>query len=354
MCRHGVNLVMDEHSLAALRQRLGDEHLGRRLRIQVDRITQITGHGKGSLHYESIPLFIGMVGLFLRLTGLYSRGYKNALSIRVRQNSVMMPGLPKAFDGLRILHLSDLHLDGHQGFGALIAEKIHGLEFDLCVLTGDFRFYEMGRYEHIASELDDLLPALQCRYGVYGILGNHDFIEMAPMLEASGVHLLINESVALVNGEDTIWLVGLDDAHLYGLHDLEKGLADVPADGARILLVHSPEIIPEAAAKGFGLYLSGHTHAGQICLPGGRPLYLNARSPRRFTYGPWQYERMNGFTSAGVGSSGVFVRYFCPPEIAVHTLHCADAPSPDVRSVKITSGEQTTSADNDAIDRDLK
>jgi len=338
---------MDEQSLTMLRQRLGDDHLGRRLRIQVDRITQITGHGKGSLHYESIPLFIGMVGLFLRLSGLYSRGYKNALSLRIRENSVTIPGLPKAFDGMRILHLSDLHLDGHQGFGALIANKIAGLEFDLCVLTGDFRFFEMGRYQHIAAELNDLVPALKCKYGVYGILGNHDFIEMTPMLESSGIRLLINESAALSNGGETIWLVGVDDAHLYGLHDLEKGLSGVPADGVRILLVHSPEIIPEAAAKGFGLYLSGHTHAGQICLPGGRPLYLNARSPRRFTYGPWQFEQMRGFTSAGVGSSGVFVRYFCPPEIAIHILNCEDATPPVIARREAIPPDRVYSIDRD-------
>jgi uncharacterized protein len=120
-----------------------------------------------------------------------------------------------------------------------------------------------------------------------------------------------------------LWLIGLDDAHFYGLHDFDKALQGTATDAAKILLVHSPELIPQAAARGFGLYLTGHTHAGQLCLPGGHPVLLNARCARRYTAGPWQFNGMSGYTSAGVGSSGIFARFFCPPEIVIHTLHRA-------------------------------
>jgi len=327
---------MDEHSLLALRERIGDEHLGRRMRAQVDLTVQLFGLGRGGFHYENLSLFVRAVEFTLRVTGLDRRGQRNALALTVRENQVTMLGLPPPFDGLRVLQLSDLHLDGYLGFGNHIADAVSGLEFDVCVITGDFRFFETGRYEHIAAELEALVPALACRFGVYGILGNHDFIEMVPMIEGRGIRMLLNEAVALtadgprpepfnfaqdvpVEGE-SLWLVGLEDAHLYGLHDFDKGLRGIPPHAPRILLIHSPEVIPEADRRGFGLYLSGHTHGGQMCLPGGWPLLTNARCPRRYTAGPWRFNSMAGYTSWGTGSSGVFARFFCPPEIVIHEL----------------------------------
>jgi predicted MPP superfamily phosphohydrolase len=314
---------MDEQTFNDLRQRLGDEHLGKRMRAQVEHIINVTGQGLGTFHYENIPLFIRMVALSLRISGLIKYGERNALQFTVRQNCISFPRLPKSFDGLRILQLSDLHLDGHPGLGRLIAQAVDGLSFDLCVLTGDFRFSDVGHYRHLVDELDVLIPSLKCPLGVYGVLGNHDFIEMAPLIEAAGVQLLLNEGVELDAKGGKLWLIGLEDAHYYGLHNFGKALQGVPEDTAKILLVHSPELISQAAALGFGLYLTGHTHAGQMCLPGGFPLLLNARCPRRYIAGGWQYNGMNGYTSAGIGSSGVFARFFCPPEITIHTLKSA-------------------------------
>ncbi len=314
---------MDQHSFNDLRQRLGDEHIGKRLRAQVDHIVNVTGRGLGAFHYENLPPFLQLLDLFLKVSGLKKIGQRNALQFAVRENHVLFPGLPEPFRGLRILQLTDLHLDGYPGLGSLIARAVAGLDFDLCVLTGDFRFSDTGIYRHLTEEINALVPSLQCRLGVFGILGNHDFIEMVPLIEAAGVRLLINESVALnVHGEN-LWVTGLDDAHFYGLHDFDKALQDVPDETARILLVHSPEVIPEAAERGFGLYLAGHTHAGQICLPGGIPILLNANCKRQYTSGRWGFNGMSGYTSAGVGSSGIFARFFCPPEIVIHVLQSA-------------------------------
>jgi len=315
---------MDEHDLLALRQRLGDEHLGRRLRAQVDRSLRIKGQGRGGPHFENFSPMIRAVGLALRLTGLLGRAQRNALALTVHERTVPIRGLPPAFDGLRLLHLSDLHLDAYPGFGGRIAAALHGQQFDLAVLTGDFRFYDTGRYQQVDAELAALTPALACRFGAYGILGNHDFIEMAPLIERAGVRLLLNEAAALEAAGARLWLVGLDDAHFYGLHDFEKALTGVPATETRLLLVHSPEVIPEAAAHGFCLYLAGHTHGGQMCLPGGFAPYVNVRCARQQIVGAWRAVSaagvMEGYTSAGVGASGVFGRFFCPPEIVIHRL----------------------------------
>lgn len=311
---------MDEQTFNALRERLGDEHLGSRLRTQVDHILNVMGHGVGTFHYENIPAFVKLVDFSLRISGLKKIGERNALQFVIHENPVPFPNLPDVFDGLRILHLSDIHIDGYPGLGSYVAKAVAGLSFDLCVVTGDFRIWDTGRYLHIVEELQALVPALKCRYGIYGILGNHDFIEMAPMIESTGIQLLLNESIALEGNGENLWVTGLDDAHFYGEHDFDKALRNVPTDDAKILLAHSPELIPQAAELGFRLYLTGHTHAGQMCLPGGIPVLRNARCKAKYIAGRWEFSGMNGYTSAGVGCSGVFARFYCPPEIIVHIL----------------------------------
>ena len=122
---------MDENDLLALRQRLGDDHLGRRLRAQVDRSLRSKGQGRGGPHFENFSPMIRTVGLVLRLTGFYGRAQRNALALTVHERLVRIRGLPPAFNGLRLLHLSDLHLDGYPGFGGRIAATLRGQQFDL-------------------------------------------------------------------------------------------------------------------------------------------------------------------------------------------------------------------------------
>ena len=90
--------------------------------------------------------------------------------------------------------------------------------------------------------------------------------------------------------------------------------------GFRILLQHSPELLDEAAAEGVSLYLTGHTHGGQICLPGGVPIMTNVKSPRRYARGLWKHGAMTGYTTMGVGVSVMPVRFFSKGEVAVITL----------------------------------
>jgi predicted MPP superfamily phosphohydrolase len=94
------------------------------------------------------------------------------------------------------------------------------------------------------------------------------------------------------------------------------------------LLSHTPEIYRQAAHADFKLLLSGHTHGGQVCLPGSIPITLDAVLPRHMGSGPWKYHNMSGYTSVGVGSSIVAVRFNCPPEITLHHLKCPPSLSP--------------------------
>ena len=157
---------------------------------------------------------------------------------------------------------------------------------------------------------------------VYGVLGNHDSIRMVPALEEMGIRMLLNETERLVRGAQRMHLAGIDDAHYYRVDNIEKAALQIPDGEFSILLSHTPEIYRQAAHADFDLLLSGHTHGGQICLPGAIPVTLDSTLPRRMGSGPWRYRRMVGYTSVGVGSCIVAVRLNCPPEITLHRLRC--------------------------------
>ena len=157
---------------------------------------------------------------------------------------------------------------------------------------------------------------------MYGVLGNHDTIKMVPGLERIGIRLLLNEAVEIERGNERVHLAGVDDAHYFRVDNIEKAASGVPIEEFSILLSHTPEVFRQAAHAGFDLMLSGHTHAGQICLPGGVPMKLNAAMPRRYGVGKWMHGAMHGYTSAGVGTSIVPARFNCPPEITLHRLEC--------------------------------
>jgi predicted MPP superfamily phosphohydrolase len=105
--------------------------------------------------------------------------------------------------------------------------------------------------------------------------------------------------------------------------NIEKAAQHVPENAPSILLSHTPETFRQAAHAQFDGFLCGHTHGGQLCLPGGFPLTWDARCPRRMAAGSWTYHGMQGFTSVGSGSSIVPVRLNCPPEIVIHHLRPA-------------------------------
>jgi predicted MPP superfamily phosphohydrolase len=158
---------------------------------------------------------------------------------------------------------------------------------------------------------------------MYGVLGNHDTIRMLPALEEMGIRMLLNECVPISRDADRIHLAGVDDAHFYRADNLERAASEIPAGKFSILLSHTPEIYQQAAHAEFDLLLSGHTHGGQICLPGQIPITLDSVLPRRLGSGAWKYHSMVGYTSVGAGCSIVPARFNCPPEITIHYLQLA-------------------------------
>jgi predicted MPP superfamily phosphohydrolase len=254
----------------------------------------------------------------LKITGFYWRGRNNTLKFRVSNNRIYLPNLPAAFDGFTLLHLSDLHTDMHPPATEALAQRITDMRYDAVILTGDYRAYTFGEIDAAMAGMRSLCAKLH--KPVYAVLGNHDTIRMVPELESMGIQVLLNESVVLTRGEEVIHLAGVDDAHYYRVDNIEKAAEDIPLERVSILLSHTPEIYRQAAHSGFDLFFCGHTHGGQICLPGGVPLTLDSRCPRHLGFGNWQHGKMQGYTSAGAGTSIVEVRINCLPEIALHTL----------------------------------
>jgi predicted MPP superfamily phosphohydrolase len=309
---------MDGSVLYRLEQRLGRLHARQRLGIETDHEAQIFGQGLNFVHIENWYSIHAVIRLGLWLTGLYGRGLRNAASVHVRHNDIRLAQLPDRFDGFTLLHLSDLHVDISKGAMDRLADLLPTLDYDICVLTGDFRGATFGPYQ---AALDGM--AMICgllRGPVYGVLGNHDTVRMLPDLEAMGIRMLMNECETIERGDQRIYLAGVDDAHFFRADNIEKAAADIPDGEVSILLSHTPEIYRQAAHAGFDLILSGHTHGGQICLPGGIPITLDSVLPRRMGSGSWRYNDMVGYTSLGAGTSIVPVRLNCPPEITLHHL----------------------------------
>jgi len=303
-----------------LSQRVGRLHLWQRRGIQRDHVHQIFGRGRNFFHIENWYSIHAFMRLALVLTGLYGRGKRNAASLGVRHNRVVIPRLPPAFQGFRVLHLSDIHLDMDPDICAAISARVAETDYDLCVITGDFRARTYGILEPVV----EAMSALRARIDrpIFAVLGNHDFIEMVPELEALDIRVLLNESAVVERNGEVIHLAGIDDPHYYQADNLEKAADGIPEDGVAILLSHSPELYRHAAYAGFDLMLCGHTHGGQICLPGGIALTYNAKCPRVLGRGPWRWRNLQGYTSTGAGSCVIPVRFNCPPEITVHHLLC--------------------------------
>jgi hypothetical protein len=257
---------------------------------------------------------------FFKGSGLYGRGKANALALRVEEQDIWLADLPVAFDGFELLLLTDLHLDGLDDLTGAMIDALRDTEVDLCLVGGDIRMKTYGPIAPCLRHLRRLMPAVRARSGVFGVLGNHDCLEMTPDFEEAGIVMLINDAMPITAGRETIWLVGVDDPHYYRSHDVDLAFRDVPTGACVLFVAHSPEAYQEAADHGASLYLCGHTHGGQICLPGSGPLITNSRAPRFTATGKWQWQGMVGYTSRGVGVSGVPLRFNCPGEITRLTL----------------------------------
>ncbi|MBI2301367.1 MAG: metallophosphoesterase, partial [Armatimonadetes bacterium] len=248
---------------------------------------------------------------------------------RVTHLELDLPGWPAVLDGLTILHATDLHTRRHgpaEEFLRRVAEELDPP--DLVVFTGDFAEGRRGILPCLAA-----LEPLQARLGRFAVLGNNDLhseahrLELVHGLETQGIRVLTDQAVRLEQAGTAFQLGGAAFVHLRRAdvgfsYPVERVFAGLPADEPRILLAHSPDLVPEAAGAGVRLLLAGHTHGGQICLPGGRPVRSNLYRFRlpHFTTGLAEVGPMAVYVNRGLGTTGPPLRAWCPPEVALLTL----------------------------------
>ncbi len=237
--------------------------------------------------------------------------------------------LPPAFDGFRIVQFSDIHLEQYteQFFVEQVITRVNALAPDLLLITGDFVSRGPMAVEisyAAASRCAELLSHLTCPQR-YGILGNHDANVGSRIIrdhmENNGLPMLVNEYVRIERDGQHIILSGLDD-YSNGEPNLAVAVPEKP-DAPVILMVHEPDYALNIANHRRGplvdLVLSGHTHGGQIRVPGFRPLALPPFG-KFFPEGHFNLGRLQLYVNRGIGTVGVPFRLNCPPEITVATL----------------------------------
>jgi uncharacterized protein len=304
---------------AALAKLIGRATLQKRLMRQATHWAQRGHQGGGVMRLEAILPLDMIVSVALRATGLAKRARANYLAPLVVERYWRLPRLPLSFAGFRLLQLSDLHLDLDPAFAPALIERMRGLTYDAVVITGDFRNSTYENHALAVAEAGTIIATLH--EPRFGILGNHDFIEQVTELESLGLPILLNEVTKITRGSDHLWITGIDDSNFYCTHDLVPVLRALPSDACAVLLSHSPEIVLELPEDRFDLVLCGHTHGGQLCLPGGRWLHVPVRGIKNeFICGPWRVKNTPGYTSPGTGACGVPARLNRPGELTIHVL----------------------------------
>src|SRR5487761_7639 len=254
----------------------------------------------------------------------------------ITETVIRMRRLPGAHEGLRIVHLTDIHLSLFTPIEEVqravdLANRLHP---DVIALTGDYVTLSSAYIWPAAR----VLGRLRARLGVFAVLGNHDFRvdadEVTRALRAQRIRVLRNAHHPLRDGGETLWLVGVDDLW-FSSDDLPAAMQFIPPHDPKILLCHNPGGIGPAAQLGIDLVLSGHTHGGQVRLPLLRSLY-RSKPGERFVAGWNQLGGTQIYVSRGIGKVVVPVRVACPPEITCLCLRRrASGANPESAQVRI-------------------
>lgn len=242
----------------------------------------------------------------------------------VKRREVRVRGLPRALDGLRVAQLSDVHCGPYVPgwMYRLWAARASRLGADVIALTGDL----ITAGEGYLDDVRDLVAHLRAPHGVVACMGNHDYFGttegVAEAVVAGGARLLRNESFALTRGGDALWVAGIDDRWTKR-DDMAAALRGVPEGAAVLLLAHDPASFPEAVRRGVALTLSGHTHGGQIGVPGLFERVNLARIITRYTAGIFYEADSALYVNRGIGTTGPPVRVGMWPEVALLTLRAS-------------------------------
>jgi predicted MPP superfamily phosphohydrolase len=246
--------------------------------------------------------------------------------IKITRPIINIDGLPAAWDGVRIAHITDLHVGRliTLDYVKEVVALLNGERPDLIVMTGDF----VSRRDAITAGLAQVLGELRCTEGKFAVPGNHDYwtdmSKVSTLLADSGVDLLNNDYTILTRGDDKIALAGVDDLW-EGSPDLESALGKVAAEVPRVLMCHNPDYAEQMPGHPrVDLMLCGHTHGGQVKIPCGPRPKLPIRHIK-YAAGFAQGPCCGVYTSCGLGMTGIPVRLNCRPELPIITLRLAAA-----------------------------
>jgi uncharacterized protein len=238
----------------------------------------------------------------------------------VKHIDITLPKLDRAFNGYRIVQISDLHAGDGTDRSQLekVVAAVNAEQPDLVVITGD----HITRIPKQHLELLDTLAKLQPRDRTISILGNHDVhndpIPVRSAIKKAGITLLENSVYTLKRDKATLNIAGVGDVY-FKQDKLDLILAQLPATGAAIMLAHEPDFADKAAATGrFGLQLSGHSHGGQVRIP-----FYDGYVPtlaEKYPLGQYQVGEMIQYTNRGIGMVKLYARFNCRPEISVFRL----------------------------------
>jgi predicted MPP superfamily phosphohydrolase len=278
--------------------------------------------------------FLGVAALDFLLLAIAGMGYSYLLEsnqFKVETVRLKLPRLSRRFSGLRIAHISDIHMGGWMNGERLrrVAGMILAENPDLLLITGDFF---IGRDASIMTpqtiqDLTTELSRLANSFPTFAVLGNHvywiDASRVRQILACSGVMDLTNAVFTFQRGEDRLHICGVDDVW-QGDARLDDVIARLTDAGAAILLAHEPDFADVSAATGrFGLQLSGHTHGGQIVLPLVGPPVLPYLG-RKYPSGLYKVREMYQYTNRGIGMGRIPLRINCRPEITLFILEGTD------------------------------
>lgn len=272
--------------------------------------------------------------LVIMLFGLTAYGLHEARRLRVERIRVYLPNLPEALRGLRIVHISDLHARPSRFLAPLfqrLVEEVNRADADLVLVSGD-----LAAGAENMSIAARLLSHMSSRHGLFVTLGNHDLnvtmerwlqgldegfdVEVLRRILADhGVRLLHNEAVMVERAGHRVAIVGVGDASC-GLDDLCGATAGLPAADLVIVVEHSPDILDRPGIEIADLVLCGHTHGGQMMIPGWGSVWAPVWRDRRRGAGLLACGDVACHVSRGVGVTWP-IRVGCPPQLAILELH---------------------------------
>ena len=257
------------------------------------------------------------------LVQLARAAFAEPYQLAVERHAIGLRRLPRALDGFRVVHLSDIHHSPFTGREQVerAVEVANSLQPDIVALTGDYISHEREYIQPCA----EILGRLRARRGVYAVLGNHDNWVDAELItdcfQLAGIQVLNNEGMRFEDAGASFWLAGVNDT-MVGLEDLPLALAGSSDDEMKLLLAHNPVILRRAARAGVDLVLSGHTHGGQVTWRSERS--ASGRVRRRILRGLGRRGETQIYVTRGLGTVVLPVRYGCLPEVSLLTLRSAE------------------------------